>query len=461
MQKSSTALFHAICFVAAVILVARCVHIYFKDEDVSQVEYHDFHDGKDNIYPSVSMCIKNPILPPIDWIDIFGDNDLESSTNLTAKCWINFYKSFGEKGSGNFGPFNQSKKPWAWMSKRAGKIRMNYLNLLEGKTFDEDCFEETKLRLQDYLEMDYDKLTKGLENYLQTISVMLKSNGRINWKILNGSLTMVEAHLMQKGLNTGMNEKAWENDVWKGEKEDLDKEAIAKIVDPEIYVSKRQKVEKCFTFNLPYIQNEKIDEFQLYFKPELFLNVRDKGKMTFNPRHDSKVSISFHYPHQVKKSLSTASGWTSKYNEPVRSYRRKYFLANIEVLRRRNKKVYPCIDGDYDEELVQNAIDQLKCKPMFIKQDPATKFCNTRESFLNFYNMINYPKTIPEPPCVGLRSMYEWHGEENITKPDGIYKNPRVIVDIMFTDDFYKKIVYLQAYTVESVIGNSGGYIGM
>ena len=74
--------------------------------------------------------------------------------------------------------------------------------------------------------------------------------------------------------------------------------------------------------------------------------------------------------------------------------------------------------------------------------------------------MINYPEKVPDPPCIGLRSMYEWHGEEDITLKDGFYKDPKVVMDIKFTDDFYKEIVYIQAYTLESLIGNSGGYIG-
>ena len=401
------------------------------------------------------MCIKDPVLEPQKWLDIFGANNLEASPNLTEKCWNNFYssKKFGKRGAGKFGPFNQTKPPGEWLSTRAGKIRMNYVNLLEAKTFDEECFEITKLKLDDYFQIDYDKVTKGLEGNLKTISVMLKSNGRISWNIVNGSLVMVEAILMKRGLNTGMNE----NDKWKDGKEDLEKDTIAKIKYPEIYVSKRQRLEKCYSFNLPYIPNEKIDEFQLYFKPDLFFNVKNnKNKMVFNPSKERKVSISFHYPHQIKNSLSTASGWTSKYNEEVRRYRRKFYLANLEVLSRRNKRTYPCIKGNYDEALLQNAIDKLKCKPIFIKQDPEAKFCRTKESFLNFYNMINYPKKTPDPPCIGLRSMYEWHGEkvESETNRRGIY-------DVKFTDDFYKKIVYHQAYTVELLIGNSGGYIGM
>ena len=135
---SSTALFHAICFLAAIILVGRCIYLYYKDGDVSQVEYHNFHDSKDHIYPSVSICIKNPIFIPF-WSDIFGNAKMEVTPNLKNKCWRNFYRvdkplcpKYGQQGC-------------PWMSTRAGKIRMNYMNLLEGKTFHKECFETTKI----------------------------------------------------------------------------------------------------------------------------------------------------------------------------------------------------------------------------------------------------------------------------------------------------------------------------
>ena len=130
--------------------------------------------------------------------------------------------------------------------------------------------------------------------------------------------------------------------------------------------------EKCYTFNLPFIPNEKIDEFQIYIKPTIF-----GGKMKPDK---NQFSVSFHYPYQKSKSLSTEAGWKSKFNIS-RFYRRKYYVANIELLKRRNKANYPCIQERYDQQLIQETIEAIGCKPMDIKQGNETKFCKT-DSFL-------------------------------------------------------------------------------
>ena len=98
---------------------------------------------------------------------------------------------------------------------------------------------------------------------------------------------------------------------------------------------------------------------------------------------------------------------------------------------------------------------------MDIKQRNDTKFCKTRDAFLNFKNHLEHPKKGHPPPCLGIRSMYEWHGEvNNSCAKTGFAKDDKLVIDIQFTDDFYKEISYIRAYPVESLVGNNGGYIG-
>ena len=90
------------------------------------------------------------------------------------------------------------------------------------------------------------------------------------------------------------------------------------------------------------------------------------------------------------------------------------------------------------------------------------------------------------PPCESIQGLYEWHGEgdtkdikkfckfsfpENLCgncgkdhcgrKPKtGKKEHSNLIIQIMFTNDFYKEIVYSKKYTFEAFIGNTGGYVG-
>ena len=125
---------------------------------------------------------------------------------------------------------------------------------------------------------------------------------------------MTEAHLMKNGLNVGMNDKkVWVNGVWKGGKENLGQDDISKIKPPEIYISLRQRSKKCYSFKLPFIPNELIDEFQLYFRPDfIFQTIKgNNGKMKqetfFDPSGDKKISFEEFLPifnAQAKKKIN-------------------------------------------------------------------------------------------------------------------------------------------------------------
>ena len=57
--------FGLFCTIGAIVMFTKCVIVYLKDEDTSQVEYQRFHrkDGEhEAIYPSISICFKRPFL---------------------------------------------------------------------------------------------------------------------------------------------------------------------------------------------------------------------------------------------------------------------------------------------------------------------------------------------------------------------------------------------------------------
>ena len=67
-----------------------------------------------------------------------------------------------------------------------------------------------------------------------------------------------------------------------------------------------------------------------------------------------------------------------------------------------------------------------------------------------------------DSPCESIRSISLLQAEEDqsdwIESPEQ-YKG-RLVLEIYFQDTFYKEIIYVKAYTIESLIGNTGGYIG-
>jgi hypothetical protein len=365
-----------------------------KDEDFTVVEYKKFgNDGK-GIYPSFTYCFKWPILYGKIW-DKFGNEDTYAARTKTRK---------------------------------------EYLNYVLGKKFEDDKFGES----------DYDQLSYKLEDFLLTIEAGLVNGGVVQWSIRNGKLKLNRAF------------RKFTNDVFEIITQDFNSEEIEGIPIPFYYISHRGIQQKCYTFDIPSIRNEQINRFKLIIKAELLPGY--KKKKTIKPilhQANDDFSVVFHYPNQRFKSLSTASGFTSSI-ESSKHYLRKYFLANIEVLRRRNKPSKPCVDGKYDEEIIRQTMDSIGCKPPTIKLgDNTTSACNNETTFEFQSSLINKPH---HPPCESIQSISEFHGEGDGRWATG--DEGKLMLEIHIQNQYYKEMVYNQAYTLESLIGNSGGYIG-
>ena len=143
-------------------------------------------------------------------------------------------------------------------------------------------------------------------------------------------------------------------------------------------------------------------------------------------------------------------------------------MANVEILKRRKKRTIPCVDIQYDEHRIQEAIKTIGCKPSVIEIGNGTKHCDTLEEYNRFEEELALQDYAP--PCREIQSLNAWHGEDAMTQKhvdvlrshNGILRNGKYIllIQVHFTNDIFKEVIYLKAYTIESLIGNAGGYIG-
>ena len=123
---------HVICVLVTLALVIRCIYNYQQDEDTSQVEYKTFHAKNGYIYPSFSICFKEPIIYP------------------------KVKKQVGDK---------------------LGK-RNRYQKFLDGS-----------LRDKEFLKIDYDDVTTNLSEHLTEFRVELQTNKFLYWNMLNDKNT--------------------------------------------------------------------------------------------------------------------------------------------------------------------------------------------------------------------------------------------------------------------------------
>ena len=53
---------HIICFCVTIYFTQKCVRDYLRDEDVTQLEFRKFNQDENSIYPSITYCMKYPII---------------------------------------------------------------------------------------------------------------------------------------------------------------------------------------------------------------------------------------------------------------------------------------------------------------------------------------------------------------------------------------------------------------
>ena len=400
MKSISYDAFYALCCIGALGLTGRCIYLYILDEDITQVEYHKYHDPDFYFYPSFSFCFSSPFHGYKHFKTYFPEKRDEELRMIA--------KSYREK-------FLTGK-------------------LLSNSTHNLDYEPE----LENYFLVDYDKVTKSLNESLYRIQIRLKNGDHLNYKLQNGSLNL------NYGKDKDMSQKL--------------RKKYSKYEIPTFHISNRRNNQKCYAFSPPFIPNESIGSFRVYIIPTIL------GDRRLNLQKE-QFFLSFHFPNQQMRALSTNFGWTSKYADKkneTKFYTRKYFIGNVEVLRRRNKRTKPCIEGKYDEKIHNEAIRASGCKTPETMSKMEAPFCKSTELFDNFNDNVKRKDNLF--PCNEMESLLEWHEEEDDIGNKRLKKQLRktglIQIDVNFLGDLYKEIRYVKAYCLESLIGNAGGYIG-
>ena len=169
----------------------------------------------------------------------------------------------------------------------------------------------------------------------------------------------------------------------------------------------------------------------------------------------NEFDVWFHYPNQQLMSISAQNTWTSKYNTSTH-YKRQVYLGYINILQRRNKRSHPCHSENHDQGIINRATKLVGCKYHAFDTTSNTTFCRT----LSQVQAFNYEvrRNIKTPPCRSLVSVYDWYTEEDLSKFNR--GEPKIELTINYPDHLYKEFIYKKEYSIESLVGNIGGYIG-
>lgn len=285
----------------------------------------------------------------------------------------------------------------------------SYSQYLQGKIWDE--------RMQN---IPYDNVTISMENYLQRIS------GRLE----NGSYFWLYDHENRHQLNP-----------------------LAR--NPPYYTSFKSGVAKCFSFDIPYINDTVIWNVFIQVKTSIFPNGSRSRKISFDGTSATGggFKVSFHYPQQrFRSSFNMKYQWPEPTEKMERKrkkvgYYMQFRIRGIEVLKHRHKGSKPCnLDWKNDDpRFVQKLLHNVGCTPPQLSFSNRTPVCSTKEKNSESYQQLNYPTTndfrLYHIPCRVIEKLqYEYTEEHATAKNDENINREWFQVRLYFADTTFKYI---------------------
>ena len=146
-------------------------------------------------------------------------------------------------------------------------------------------------------------------------------------------------------------------------------------------------------------------------------------------------------------------------------------LKTMEVIRRRRKKDNDCYEmDDYDNKIMDAIIESVGCRPSMWITNRSEPLCKTRESFRElfeeyydqFYRLKRKKKYLD--PCLDIEKLQVDYSEENV---ESVGRMSEADNEGWFKLRFapmttkFKEIKQIRKYSVQSLVGNAGGYIGL
>ena len=224
---------------------------------------------------------------------------------------------------------------------------------------------------------------------------------------------------------------------------------------PNFYISFRDVHEKCLSIDIPNDLQDKISVFELLFNNSIFPGGT-------RPRND-KFGVKIHYPNQLLTSKVAKYSW-KKYT-PEEHYSMKFSLQNIVVLNRRDKRNTPCnTDWKNDDQVImRNIMKKVGCRPPHWDKMIDLPKCSAKEQIKQFYELN---LTGQYPPCKHIQKvLYTYEElnyiEYNLLEPSENSNDIYFNVVILFEDSSFMEIKHVRAFDIQSLIGNSGGYLGL
>jgi len=372
------------------------------DRDVTEIKLQKYHETSDDIYPSLSICIKDPFLKEkymkrIKQISIVQDLNLTFITEHP-----NIINSFGHLIDGNERDLKKS------------------LLLLK------NTYESLLLGLQ---EIDYDEVTIGIKELISNLEVTIP--------VTINNMEALE-HLVYDVKNGTMvlnDEKSYQVN------------AFDEFNHVNTYVSARNSLYKCFTFDIPLRKRIQPRKLQISLNTSVF-------PADFSP---SQFYFTLTYPNQLMHS-TLGNRIRIPYTK-AGCYKFEIHLGSTKVFKRRDKTKIPC-NPDWrhqDEKELQYIAEKVGCNPKHWKLQSQLPNCSVPEQYLELKKQLSQNDAFMVP-CRSIEKLAKRTKGTNLWRrcsfaSEGSFLDLELYLD---EEKFYEEVILSSAYTLQSLVGNAG-----
>ena len=413
-KKSYVAkIYHALCLIVTISLVLWCIHDYCLDRDVTEILLRAYHDTPDDIYPSITVCYKEPFLD---------------------QKFVNYDKNISKYFKNNL-------------------ITTDYWALING---DRNHFEHLIERYWIGGEEKNEQIRRAkLEKLVQRLQIIDYDDVTINMKDIIAQFE-VRQTINSRSLNT------FEYNVVRNSELVLNKFVIVSSVSEQTisqplkgfsfvnaYVSNRQSDVKCFTFDVPYERGIEIKDVRMRLNASIF-------DWKLSP---SQTYFTLTYPHQLLRTSLGNRIHLSIKRSPL-CYKFEVYVGSMEVFRRRDKTSARCNEDwrRHDVHHLENIIENVGCNPTHWKLKSRLPNCSTIDQYVKA-NKQMYQKSGYMPPCRSIEKLARVTKGTDLGLLCSFDSYPYLDLIFYFDEEsLYKEIVLAPAYTFQSLIGNAGNH---
>ena len=313
---------------------------------------------------------------------------------------------------------------------KLGYNSTSYSDFLSGKYWVDEMYD-----------IDFDHVTFDIEDYLEAISITSSKNHTI-YKHCSSNFQTILQELMGYKCEDNSEEKPF-------------------------YNSFKNHQTKCFSTNIPFDQNNKVQNLRLFVKSSVFPKTLHEDF-----KFDKNFGVFVHYPQQFFRS-PIHKLYQKIQNDSILSVL-NFKVVNMEVLRRRNKQQQQCNDHrNDDEKILEKMISVVGCKPPHWDIDTKEKRCSKPGKMQMFGQpFVQWIPNVPSmqilddlpPPCQDILEIHYEYSETKWDKAEfaGLdVETDFFEVNLAFPSSTYKEIIHVKEYDADSLVGYVGGYIGM